>query len=108
MTTRTKRLGLIASGLADTYQAIYTVPAAKVAIVKSIRAFNGTGVSSRVYARVHTAAGVDVRIFDQAAIVAGTMHVVNDFIVLMAGDALQVVGTQAGWNWYVSGAELPA
>lgn len=104
---RTKLLARGSQSLAaSTYVAIYTVPAGETCIVKEVVLTNQGGGASNVYLTSNRA-GVrtDVLLWSPSA--NGQLHVAARWIVLMAGDVLEVVASTAGIrHWHVSGTEL--
>lgn len=107
MTVHSTLLGHGAS-LAIGLHTLYTVPAGKRTIVKSITLYNHGAATNRVVLEA-TLGGTDTVIADPilaAAGAAGDWLQIACWIVLNAGDALKLSGQSAVVDATASGAEL--
>lgn len=104
---RTKLLTRGSQNLAaSTYAAIYTVPAGETCIVKEVVLVEQGGGASNVYLTSNRA-GVRTDILLWSPTANGQLHVASRWIVLAAGDTLELVASTAGIrHWHISGTEL--
>lgn len=91
---------------ASTPVVIYTVPDGETAIVKEVCLTAQSGGASAVYlTSVRSGAKSDFLRWDVGA--NGQVHVASRWLVLHAGDQIEIVASTAGIrHWHISGTEL--
>lgn len=101
----TKRLGVGATGAANTPVTAYTCPAGQTAILKDIRLSTGSG--SAVNAIVFGVSGSSTCLFLVRAVAASTAESAQPYVVLGPGDQVKVQCNVAGaLEFWLSGSEL--